>query len=217
MLNFVRMGESYYNPPQSPQCSAHAGTCAPVRSLTSLSLSDVDDVRDKILTGSNLADLPSETLPWPAIRERASAAIRRLYPTTICKTEDTRDLILSGAILAETVLSPGWFEGAIAATAKGKKVRNIPGFLKRCLENRLAEYEGLCDGKDNETRVLYGRLLAQARPHVRYYHQIEKKHHKQADRLQEGGFDDQHDGQPETEEEGQQANQTQGAGDPGRG
>lgn len=114
-------------------------------------------------------------IPWDSVTERANSAVRELFPKGPCTKGDPddpgfRELILAAAVLAETILSPAWFDGAIQATRKRAK-DTIAGCLRGTLTNRLVDYEGYC--LDAEKRETFGRLLALVRPavlpHVRQY------------------------------------------------
>jgi hypothetical protein len=91
---------------------------------------------------------------WPAARETARLAAKKLWPGGRTVKPDDRELLLKVAFLAKAVFSDEWFAdaigGAIAAPRKGQKaVINRIAYAKRILANKASKLgyvlNDLCD------------------------------------------------------------------------
>ena len=148
------------NAQEDPQCSACAGALAPTRSLSLSSLSSTSTTKKESGEKLPAIELPEE-IPWERAVERAERAKSVLFPAGT-RDPATLELILSAAVLAETVLSDGWFETALVASRRGKQKA---GYFRSCLRNCLVEYEAYCSKEQMHEAM--GRLLKAVRPEVR--------------------------------------------------
>lgn len=150
--------------PHGTTCQGHGTTChphgtwcqgsdLPIRNKTSHDSHDNHNNVVVVMNKSLCAELHEEAL---AIRTR-------VWGTRHCGRTGT-ELLLTALVLTRFAgLSPQWLSRACEAT--NSKLENPGGYLKRCLQNGLAETEGIC--APEEVFLVWGRLWKWARPHVK--------------------------------------------------